>query len=342
VIPTQSVPEVLEATRKLVQPALLDSLRQLSEEIRPLGTYHHGFADLNGRVVADSHFAGKGVRPALALLSCEAVGGDARDAIPAAVAVELVHNFSLVHDDIIDNDAERRHRTTLWAAFGTGRAIVAGDALHALALEVLLDSVEDAELALRAARCLVRATSTMIAGQALDMSFETHETVSVERCRSMEAQKTGALIGCAASLGAILGRAPELAVAELETFGVELGLSFQAVDDLLGIWGDPSVTGKPTFSDLRQAKKTLPIVVAMASGRSNARQLSELLSHGDDEDRLAEAAALIEGFGGRAAAMESARDHLRFALHALERVPLVPGARDALVSIARFVIEREF
>jgi geranylgeranyl diphosphate synthase type I len=342
-IPTKSVPEVLGQTRALVQPALLEAIRSLSEEVRPLAAYHLGFVDDKGSPLPGGLHAGKGVRSTLVLLAAEAVGGSARMSVPGAVAIELVHNFSLIHDDVIDDDTERRHRPTLWAVFGIGRAIVTGDALSSLALELVLDAGETADQSLRAARCLARATSVMIAGQALDMAFEQNREVSLERCRSMEAQKTGALLGCATSLGAILGGAPDIVVTELDTFGMELGLAFQAVDDILGIWGDPETTGKPAWSDLRQRKKTLPIVAALEHGGERAGELARLLSQehlGDHE--IARAAELVELCGGREYATAAAQDHLHQGLRALERVPLVPAAREGLVLLARFITAREF
>ena len=126
------------------------------------------------------------------------------------MAIELVHNFSLIHDDIIDEDTERRHRSTVWSEYGIGSAIIVGDALATLALQVLLD--EPTPERVLAARCLVEATQLMIAGQADDMAFESRASVTVEECLSMERGKTSALLSCAVSLGAILAGAPDATV----------------------------------------------------------------------------------------------------------------------------------
>jgi geranylgeranyl diphosphate synthase type I len=277
------------------------------------------------------------------VLSAEAAGAPASHGVPGAVAVELVHNFSLVHDDVIDGDAERRHRPTVWAIYGVGRAVIAGDALLALAHEVVLAAPVAAPAIVGASRCLAEATSAMIAGQALDMAFETLTGVTVDRCLAMEAGKTGALLGCAASIGAVLASAPEETVAALREYGIQLGLAFQAIDDLLGIWGDPSTTGKPTWSDLRSKKKTLPVTAALAAGGGPAAELSELLITDPlDESEIERAARLVEQCGGRDLARDEAHARLAQAMSALDRAAVEDGAREELAEVARFVVAREF
>jgi geranylgeranyl diphosphate synthase type I len=334
-------PEVLSRARELSSPALSAAVRRLTPEVRPLIEYHLGIADEHGRPI-DGASTGKGVRPALAILSAEAVGAPASLGVPGAVAVELVHNFSLIHDDVIDCDEERRHRRTVWAVWGIGRAIIAGDALLALAQELLLDTAEPAPAA-AAARCLAQATGAMIAGQALDMAFESLPGVDVARCLSMEAGKTGALLGCAASVGAVLAGAPESITSALERFGSQLGLAFQAVDDLLGIWGNPEQTGKPAWSDIRQHKKTLPIAAALANRSAGSEELAALLaSEALSEAQVARAARLVESCGGRDVAADEARVRLAGAISSLEGSDIDPGARDELCAVARFVVAREF
>jgi geranylgeranyl diphosphate synthase type I len=343
VIPTSSMPQVLNRARDLVAPALAEAVERLSPELRPIVSYHLGWTDAMGRPEGGNGNGGKGVRSALAVLSAEAAGADPSSGVPGAVAVELVHNFSLVHDDVIDEDRERRHRPTVWAVFGIGNAVIIGDALLSLAHEVVLGAAAPAADLVRASRCLAEATSAMIAGQALDMAFETLAGVTVDRCLAMEAGKTGALLGCASSIGAVLGGAPDEVVAALRDYGVELGLAFQAVDDLLGIWGDPSTTGKPAWSDLRQRKKTLPVTAALAAGDRQAGELHALLvaDHLEELD-IARAAELVEACGGRDLAREEARARLDRALSALDRAGIAGGAGRDLAEVARFVVEREF
>jgi geranylgeranyl diphosphate synthase type I len=339
---TESTPTVLSRARALVAVSLAETIGRLSAEVRPLVEYHLGWVDADGRSAGNNN-GGKGVRPAITVLAAEAVGAPAERGVPGAVAVELVHNFSLVHDDVIDNDAERRHRPTVWATFGVGRAIIAGDALLALAQEVVLEAACDAAAGVRAARALALATSAMISGQALDMAFETMSGVTIEGCLEMEAAKTGALLGCAASLGALLGEAPDPVVEALREYGVQLGLAFQAVDDLLGIWGDPAATGKPAWSDLRTHKKTLPVAAAQAMADGHAGELTDLLGRENlAEADVARLASLVEDCGGREATILEARTRLARSLAALDSVELVHGPREELANIARFVVERDF
>jgi geranylgeranyl diphosphate synthase type I len=342
-IPTQSVPEVLHRARELVSPALHDAVRALSPELQPMVTYHLGWTGSDGTSAVQNGNGGKRVRPALAVLSAEAAGAAGDVGVPGAVAVELVHNFSLVHDDIIDGDAERRHRPTVWAVYGIGQAVIVGDALLSLAHEVILGAPSPAPALVGASRCLAEATSAMIAGQALDMAFESLNGVTVDRCLAMEAGKTGALLGCAASIGAVLASAPEETVRALREYGIQLGLAFQAVDDLLGIWGDPSRTGKPAWSDLRSRKKTLPVAAALATANGLAEELSALLiAENLEEPAVARLAALVEECGGRDLARCEAESRLTAALAALDSVDIRDEARDQLAELARFVVEREF
>jgi geranylgeranyl diphosphate synthase type I len=315
---------------------MTDAVGRLSPELQSVTSYHLGWTDADGRPVAAS--GGKGVRPALAVLSAEAAWADGTVGVPGAVAIELIHNFSLIHDDVIDGDDTRRHRPTVWARFGVGRAIVVGDALQTLAQQVLLDVPRG----LTAARCLNAATAAMIAGQADDIAFESRVNVSIEQCMSMSAGKTGALLGCASSIGAVLAGAPEATIGALRDFGTHLGLAFQAVDDLLGIWGDPDRTGKPSGSDLRQRKKTMPVVAALTSGADEAIELRALLGDGQlDDAGVQQAVALVEACGARSWTAVRAKAHLDAALGALNRVRMNPLACRELADLAAFVVERE-
>ncbi len=333
----RTVPASLRRARELARPALEEAVGRLGPEIRGVVAYHLGWADAEGNPMESD--GGKAVRPALALLSAEAAGARAEVGLPGAVAVELVHNFSLLHDDVMDRDRERRHRPTAWTQFGEGRAIVSGDALLALAQEVLLEAPSAARHA--AARSLARATSLMCLGQAEDLSFESRSDVTLEECRAMSARKTGALLSCAAEIGAVLAGAPQDLVEALRRFGLHLGLAFQAVDDLLGIWGRPEATGKPAWSDLRQHKKTLPVVAVLESGGS--APLRDILSNGHlPEAEVARAARLVEENGGRRLTEEEAERQLAAALAALEEGAAADGAAGELRELARFVVAREF
>ncbi len=338
-IPTTAPPPVLTRAQELAHPALVEAVASLAPELRPPVRYHLGWTDANG--LATPGGGGKGVRVALAVLSAEAVGAKGTVGVPGAVAVELVHNFSLLHDDLIDGDRERRHRETVWSLFGVSQAVIAGDALLSLAHEVLANAPSLGAFA--AARRLAAATSAMIAGQAADIAAEGTPLPSLDACEAMERAKTGALLGAAASLGAVLAEAPAPVADALEAFGVELGLAFQAVDDLLGIWGDPERTGKPRWSDLRSAKASLPVAAALSAGRPESEELVRLLAGPrDDEGVLARAAELVERAGGRAYAGEAAEAHLGRALGLLETAPLTEPATEELAGLARFVVDRAY
>ena len=290
--------ETLDWGRTLVEPALRSAVDGLPEAMRHIAGYHFGWWDERGRPTPGS--AGKAVRPTLVALAAAAAGGEPAAAVPAAAAVELVHNFSLLHDDVMDGDETRRHRPTAWRLFGVNAAILAGDSLLTLALDVLAASGHPA--ANRGMRMLSAAVQDLIEGQCADLSFERRATVGVAECEAMALGKTAALTGCACALGALFGGGTPEQVGRLRTFGDRVGLAYQHVDDLLGIWGDPAVTGKPVHSDLASRKKSLPVVAALAAGTDAAAELAAL--YGTTAPltaaQLARAAELVEKAGGRA------------------------------------------
>ena len=321
---SRTLPAPVDRARDLVVPALQESVSRLEPSIREVVEYHLGL----------SGGGGKALRPALTLLAAEAAGGPAEAALPGAISVELVHNFSLLHDDVMDRDHERHHRATAWTVFGESRAILAGDALQTLSIEVLAGQP-------RAAALVAGATQRMIAGQALDLGLEGRWDATVDECLEMIAGKTAALLACSTGVGAVLAGAPDGTVAPLGSFGEQLGMAFQAVDDLLGIWGRPEVTGKPVGNDLRQKKVSLPVAAALESGE--APRLRELLSAPElSDDEVQEATELLERSGANSFAADEAERRLALALAELERVDLEPGPREELAALARFIIEREF
>ncbi|MFF3062295.1 polyprenyl synthetase family protein [Streptomyces sp. NPDC057909] len=323
-----------------------EAVARLASPMDTIAAYHFGWIDRHGCPVSGD--GGKALRPALALLSAQAVGSGAEPGVPGAVAVELVHNFSLLHDDVMDGDETRRHRATAWTVFGAAQAILAGDALLALATEVLLDAPHGSTASAAAARAIRRittATRQLIDGQAQDLAFEQHDRVTVAECLEMEGNKTGALLAASCSIGAVLAGADDRTADALGRYGHDLGLAFQAVDDLLGIWGDTEVTGKPRWGDLRRRKKSLPVAAALAEDGPASRRLAELLADPqvrDDEDQqLAVRADLIEQAGGRAWTRDEARRRHTSALAALDEVPMSDQIREYFVTLAEFVVVRE-
>ncbi|MEU7879056.1 family 2 encapsulin nanocompartment cargo protein polyprenyl transferase [Microbispora bryophytorum] len=331
--------DVLARTRDLVEPALRRAVGTLPPSMRRVAGYHFGWWDARGRPAPAG--GGKALRPAFTLLAAESAGGDPDTALPAAVAVELVHNFSLVHDDVMDGDAVRRHRPTVWNVFGRSEAILAGDSLLALAFAVLAEGGRPAD----SARTLARCVQSLLDGQSADLGFEERGDVSLGECVRMAEGKTGALFGCACALGALqaagLSGATTEQTAFLRVFGERVGLAFQIVDDLLGIWGDPAVTGKPVHSDLRNRKKSLPVVAALTSGTSAGRALAVLYRHPLAQTDLARAARLVDEAGGRAWSLARVDDLLSEALEALRSAELAPGPAAGLEALARLAADRD-
>jgi len=330
-----AAPEVLAHCADLVRPALREAVDRLHPWMAEMAAYSFGWCEVGGAPAVAP--GGKGVRQALAVLGARAAGADDRAGIPAAVAVELVHTFSLLHDDIMDGDATRRRRPAVWKAYGTGPAVLAGDALFALAVETLAAVPQGA----RAVRLLSAALADLVRGQADDLLFTGRpctgpDRVTVGEYRAMAEAKTGALLGCALALGAVLGGADEDTTGALERAGRHLGIAFQLVDDVLGIWGDPAVTGKPAGGDLRERKKTYPVLAALHSPAAHA--LPELL---DSPERAEQAAELIEAAGGRTAALAEARTHTAAARTLLTQTPLAAGPAEDLLTVLDFLVGRD-
>lgn len=328
---------MLGRARTLVEPALRGAVDSLDENLRLPVTYHLGWTDRDGK--PSDAGSGKGVRSALAILGAEAVGASADVAVAGGVAVELIHNFSLIHDDIMDNDRTRRHRATVWDIFGVGEAIVVGDAMHALAFEVLLEDTRTPHSA-AATRRLAKATSAMIAGQAQDVALDRGTTATLDECIAMEANKTGALLAQSIAIGAVLGDGDPAVVAALEHFGVTLGIGFQAVDDVLGIWGDEATTGKPVGNDLREQKKSMPIAVAFDEGGEIGEAVAEAFTEPMNEAQIVALATRLEHAGIRDRVQGIARDYLDEAIATLDTVQIEAGAKIELIELANFVWER--
>jgi geranylgeranyl diphosphate synthase type I len=337
---TATIPAGVETARDLVGPAIAAAVDRLSPDVRVVAAYHLGLADRTGRP-AGKGSTGKALRPALAVLSARAAGTEPERGVPPAAAVELVHNFSLLHDDIMDGDTERRHRPTAWTVFGVGAAILAGDAMLQLAHDLLLEG--PAPQGLWASRCLSAAVQRLIAGQGADLAFERRDDVTLDQCRQMAADKTAALMACACSIGAIYAGAPAVAMG-LAEFGAHVGLAFQLTDDLLGIWGSPDVTGKPVMSDLRARKKSLPVVAALTSQTAPGSELAELLARPEPltEDELAHAAALGEAAGGREWVEAEADAALAAAGKRLAETEMPDDVQAEFAGIAEFITARQW
>jgi geranylgeranyl diphosphate synthase, type I len=334
----RSAREVLAWSRGLVEPVLRSAVDTLPSSLLQIAGYHLGWWDEHGHPVRVS--GGKAIRPALTLLCAQAVGGRAA-AVPAAVAVELVHNYSLLHDDVMDGDLTRRHRRTAWTVFGVNPAILAGDALLILAFDVLVGGEHPATA--DAVRMVTAAVQELLDGQHADLSFEQRAEVELADCARMAEGKTAALIGYACALGALFGGGTPEQVTSLRDFGMHLGLAFQHVDDLLGIWGDPTVTGKPVHSDLCSRKKSFPVLAALASQTAAGHELATLY-HRDEPlsaTDAAHAAELIDIAGGRDWSQKQADELLAQAMRQLHCASPAPRAAAELGALARLATHRD-
>ncbi|MGW7349581.1 polyprenyl synthetase family protein [Streptomyces sp. NPDC054854] len=314
-----AVDAVLEWASRLVEPALRGAVARLPEPEGRITGYHRGWHDADGRPLPAAGVGGKAVRPALVLLSACAVGGSAQDAVAGAVAVELIHDFSLLHDDVIDGDPLRRHRPAAWTVYGTPSAVLAGDALLVAALHTLRDA--PCSVADGAVREMLRMLGELMVGQSQDVAFAGAEHVEVEQYLAMAAGKTGALMACACAIGGILVGARPQQVDGLRDFGHHLGVAFQCVDDLIGIWGSSAHSGKPVGADLAARKKSLPVVAALTGSSPAGARLADLYRRPQPMEAtdIALATELVEEAGGRSAAEREAARHTDMAMRALSR-----------------------
>ena len=332
VLPGASLQELIADTETEILGLLEEAEDPATARLYEMVRYHLGLDGSTGG-------SGKRLRPLLGLLAYASLTGEHHGALPGAAAVELGHNFSLVHDDIEDRDVERRHRATLWTVYGVAQAINAGDALFALsrmALHRLTDlGYPDAKV-LRLMRLYDETCLCLCEGQYIDIWAGEHDdTMSVDLYFDMIGRKTAALIAASIEAGAVLATDDEAVVRAYRAFGWALGLAFQLNDDLLGIWGETAVTGKEP-SDLAKHKKTLPVIYAWEHARPADRdRLAEIYRQTDPSPaEQDEGRAILERTGAREYTRGEARRLRDEALAALDGVPALDGgARDRLREI---------
>ncbi|MEU3778133.1 polyprenyl synthetase family protein [Streptomyces sp. NPDC032472] len=327
---------ILAQTARIVGPLIRSRVNGLPPEIRRVAGVHFGWQTEDHAAVR-AGVDGKALRPALCLLACRAVGGAAEEAHPAAVAVELVHNASLLHDDIIDQDTLRRGRPALWAVKGLPAALLAGDALFFAAVHALTDTDRSASTI----PVLLGSVQALIEGEYLDTLLEAEAEVSEERAVAVAAAKTGELFACACELGALAGGADPARARHLRAFGQHLGIAFQCLDDILGIWGEEQLTGKPARSDLRARTITVPVAAALAARTPQAAALHALYQQDApmSEEDCRQAAQLIEETGARETTLRRAR---RCSTEALEHLALAepdPVLAAELGALANMIVD---
>ncbi|MFC2058162.1 polyprenyl synthetase family protein [Chloroflexota bacterium] len=314
-----------------------------SQPLYAIMRYHMGWIDEQGH--NQDEIKGKRLRSLLCLIACQTVGGDWRRALPAAAAVELVHNFSLIHDDIEDESSERRGRGSVWSIWGKPQAINAGDSMYTLAKIALL-RLEDIGISHReivhASKLLNEACLKLCEGQYLDLLYETRLNIGISDYLEMISNKTATLFRCSLELGALLGTEDLPLIERLGNFGHALGMAFQLQDDILNIWGDS--TGKPALSDVQLRKKTLPVVYALENASDGDKERLKLvyrkenLTYADVEEVL----TVLANIDAQSYARDLAQKYYSELFAELRTMPITQPARDDLLAIATFAAERNF
>ena len=309
--------------------------------------YHMGWTAERGDLLDVPVSQGKALRPTLCLFACEALSEDWGRALPAAAALEFIHNFSLIHDDIQDGDVERRHRPTVWALWGQPQALVAGNAMRSIADITALELTQQGtpeEKALRASFLLTRGYLDMTEGQCLDLAFEASLDTRLEDYLTMISCKTGALIRCGMEMGALIGSDEETSVRQFARCGGFLGLAFQIRDDMLGIWGDEAATGKAVGNDILRKKKSFPIVYALqVAGDATRQKLVDTynkasLEEGDVQDVL----MVLEELRVADYAQTFTLEKARLALKEVRQVPIPSWAQREIEELVEFLTTREY
>ena len=340
-----NLPSVFNKYRGDIDAELKSVFSERQSPLYDMMRYHMGWVDEKGKAISIS--GGKALRPTLCLLACEAVGGDYRQALPAAAAIELVHNYSLIHDDIQDDDRERRHRPTVWSIWGKPQAIGAGTAMRILADLALLRLQElgvPDQKQLRAHYLIDEECMSLIEGQYLDISYETRFDITIQDYLNMIRKKTAALLSCSLELGAMLGTDDELVTEGFRNVGMNLGIAFQIRDDILGIWGEEQKTGKPSRSDIRRKKKTFPVIWAFDKAKGDLR--TDLLNFYRDGASVGSGITtvlrVLKTVGAQTQAQKLAETYRDEALAAIKGLPLTASAAYDLQELLNFLVERDF
>ncbi len=315
------------------QVSRLDSPR--TKPFHEMLTYHMGWTGEG----AGREATGKRIRPLMLLLCTAACGADWQSALPAAAAIELVHNFSLVHDDIQDNSDKRRGRSTTWVKWGAPMAINVGDALFVMSNQAIMDLKANyaSDVIVKAAEILHNACLDLTRGQFLDMSYEERNDLGVDDYWPMVAGKTAALLSASCHIGSLLGGADDAKQQTYRSFGQYLGLAFQVQDDILGIWGNEAVTGKSVASDLVEGKNSLPVLAGLsANGKFAARWRQGPIT----ADEVEGVARLLSSEGGYSTAYEAAKQMTDLALLNLYEAEPNGEAGEALIELADKLLKR--
>jgi geranylgeranyl diphosphate synthase type I len=345
---TSSIPNPLTAWTTLVENTLRAAALSDQSLLGRMSGYHMGWIEADG---SPASAGGKHVRSNLCLWTASAFGGRAEDALPAACALELTHNFTLVHDDVQDRDRKRRGRPTVWSVWGEAQAINAGDGLSALAFHTLLagsagDAGESAEAGpslerrARAATVLSGALLEVIDGQCQDLGLEGSPDTPPETYLGMIEAKTGALLGASLEMGAVMAGAPQAAARRAGRAGRLLGIAFQLRDDWLGVWGEPEETGKSRENDLTRRKLTYPVVAAYAAASTGQREELRRLYETQGATEEPQIRRLLQELGGPDLTAGAASDYASRARSEIEQSGLDPAQVEEFADVATYVAER--
>jgi geranylgeranyl diphosphate synthase type I len=339
------LPEIFIKYQEIIQQSLRPALSLDHGELNLLSHYQMGWVDENGNNSTGS--SGKALRPSLCLLACEAVGGQINLAVPLAIALEIIHNFSLVHDDIQDEDLLRRHRPTVWAVWGKKLALIAGNAMRTSAdmnIYSLRSLGTTSDRVIYAINLLTERYLEMIEGQYQDISFEKRTDVSTQEYLDMVEKKTGSLIEAALHMGAYIGSATTNQVSALGKFGKLIGLGFQVRDDMLGIWGNTKSTGKGHGSDISRKKQALPVLYAFEYGTISTRQTmatiykKPILTPRD----ISKVIDILNRLNAQEYCQKIAENYMNQALNALKEANLSDKWEKSFQQLAHFMVLREF
>lgn len=336
--------EILTKYLSDIEQYIQDALVETPPFIQGVIKYHFGWVDQNFEPITSEK--GKVLRPTMCLLVFEALTDDYRDALPVAACLEMIHNFTLLHDDIEDNDLERRGRPTAWSIWGKPLAINIGDYLYTLAFHQLhqLDLVRfTPETVFEVQRLITKACLDLTMGQDLDLRFEQSRDVSTEMYLDMVYKKTGALLEASIVSGARLGTPDETIISSYREFAQNIGIAFQIRDDILGIWGDRAKTGKSADNDLRRKKKTLPVLYTLAH-LTGQRQIQLKTLYADSaplsDGEIEFVRECLEASQAYQYAQTAADKYIEKSFTALERVGIVNQAQSNLQAIAQFLVNR--
>jgi geranylgeranyl diphosphate synthase, type I len=337
-----SLPSVFSRYHAEVNAEIKSLISERQSPMYDMMRYHLGWIDAHGRVLNRSN--GKAVRPTLCLLTCEAVGGEYRKALPLAAAVELVHNYSLIHDDIQDDDIERRHQPTVWRLWGKPQAINAGTVMRMLAGVAVRRLEIPCERQVRIQSLIDEATIKLIEGQYLDISFETKPDISVADYLDMIGCKTAALISCSVESGAELGTDDRRRIAALREFGWNLGMAFQTKDDILGIWGRQDQIGKPTGNDIRHRKKSLPVILGVSETSGPRHEELRRIYNREtlDEESVRTVIEMLESAGALKESQRITVEYIQKARDIVNSVSLEPSFRRDIDELVTFLMDRDF